>query len=82
MRIWALIGNFVKMVSFFLFINDLILPDNKSLYTFNVFANTYNVNVNFVEYYGIIGAISTSWKQIILRENIKLDRIYNEIVEK
>ena len=82
MRIWALIGNFVKMVSFFLFINDLILPDNKSLYTFNVFANTYNVNVNFVEYYGIIGTISTSWKQIILRENIKLDRIYNKIVEK
>ena len=82
MRIWALIGNFVKMVSIFLFINDLILPDNKSLYTFNEFANTYNVNVNFVENYGIIGAISNSWKQIILRENIKLDRIYNEIVEK
>jgi hypothetical protein len=60
MRIWALIGNFVKMVSFFLFINDSILPDNKSLYTFNEFANTYNVNVNFVEYYGIIGAISNS----------------------
>jgi hypothetical protein len=52
------------------------------MYTFNVFANAYNVNVNFVEYYGIIGAISNSWKQIILRENIKLDRIYNEIVEK
>jgi hypothetical protein len=82
MRIWALIGNFVKMVSFFLFINDSILPDNKSLYTFNEFANTYNVNVNFVEYYGIIGAISNSWKEIILRENIKLDRIYNEMVEK
>ena len=53
------------------------------MYTFNVFAITYNnVNANFVEYYGIIGAILNSWKQIILRENIKLDRIYNEIVEK
>ena len=76
---WALIGNFVKMVSYF--INDLISPDNKK-YTFTEFVNTYNVNVNFVEYYDIIGAIPNSWKQIILRENIKLDRIYNEIVEK
>jgi hypothetical protein len=52
------------MVSFF--INDLISPDNKKLYTFNEFVVTYNVNINFVEYYGIISAISNNWKQIIL----------------
>ena len=45
--------------------------------------DTYNVNINFVEYYGIISAISPNhWKQIILDENIKLDRMCNEIVEK
>jgi hypothetical protein len=42
----------------------------------------YNVNINFVEYYGIISAIPNNWKPIILDENIKLDRICNEIVDK
>jgi hypothetical protein len=44
--------------------------------------DTYNVNINFVEYYGIISTIPNNWKQIILDENIKLDRICNEIVDK
>ena len=44
--------------------------------------DTYNVNINFVEYYGIISAIPNNWKQLILDENIKLDRICNEIVDK
>ena len=52
------------------------------MYTFNEFVDTYNVNINFVEYYGIISAIPNNWKQIILDENIKLDRICNEIVDK
>jgi hypothetical protein len=64
MGICAFIVNYVKMVSFF--INDLISPDNKKLYTFNEFVVTYNVNINFVEYYGIISAIPNNWKQIIL----------------
>jgi hypothetical protein len=42
----------------------------------------YNVNINFVEYYGIISAIPNNWEPIILDENIKLDRICNEIVDK
>ena len=41
-----------------------------------------NVNINCVEYYGIISAILNNWKQIIMGETIKLDRICNEIVEK
>ena len=44
--------------------------------------DTYNVNINFVEYYGIISAIPNNWKSIILDENIKLSRICNEIVDK
>ena len=52
------------------------------MYTFNEFVDTYNVNINFVEYYGIISAIPNNWKQIILDENIKLDKICNEIVDK
>ena len=43
---------------------------------------TYNVNINFVEYHGIISAIPNNWKQIILDENIKLDRICNQRVDK
>jgi hypothetical protein len=44
------------------FINDLISLDNQKMYTFNEFVNTYNVNINFVEYYGIIRAIPNYWK--------------------
>jgi hypothetical protein len=51
------------------------------MYTFNEFVDTYNVNINFVEFYGIIRAIPNDWKQTIIDENIKLDRICNEIVE-
>jgi hypothetical protein len=43
---------------------------------------TYNVNINFVEYYGIISAFPKNWKQINLVDAIILDRICNEIVEK
>ena len=45
------------------FINDFISPDDKkklyiSLYMYlNELSNTYNVNINFVEYYGIRSAI-------------------------
>ena len=38
--------------------------------------DTYDVNINFVEYYGIISAIQNNWKQMILDEIIKLDRIH------
>ena len=48
------------------------------MYTFNEFVDTYNVNINFVEYYGIISAIPNNWKQIILDENIKVDKIKAE----
>jgi hypothetical protein len=52
------------------------------MYTFNEFAITYNDNINFVEYYGIISAFPKNWKQINLVDAIILDRICNEIVEK
>jgi hypothetical protein len=61
MGICAFIGNYVKKVSFF--INDFISPDDKKkmyipLYMYlNELSNTYNVNINFVEYYGIRSAI-------------------------
>ena len=44
--------------------------------------DTYDVNIDFVEYYGIISAIPNKWKQLILGETLKLDRICNELVEK
>jgi hypothetical protein len=50
------------MWKWYFFINDLISLDNQKMYTFNEFVNTYNVNINFVEYYGIIRAIPNYWK--------------------
>ena len=46
----------------------------KELYTFNEFLDTYmyNVNINFVECYGINSALSNNWNQIIMGETIKL----------
>ena len=41
-----------------------------------------DVNINFVDYCGFISASWNNWKQIILGETLKLDRICNEIVEK
>ena len=48
--------------------------------TFNEFVDTYNVNINFVECYGIINALSNNWNQFIMGEIIKLDIICNTIV--
>ena len=43
------------------------------MYTFNEFLDTYmyNVNINFVECYGISSALSNNWSQIIMGETIK-----------
>ena len=41
-----------------------------------------NVNIDFVEYYGIISVFSNNWKQIIMGATMKYDRIYNAIAEK
>ena len=34
------------------------------MYTFTEFVDIYNVNINFVEYYGIISAIPNNWNQL------------------
>jgi hypothetical protein len=52
----------------------------KQLDTFNKFVDTYYVNINFVESYGIISALSNNRNQFIMGEAIKLDRICNKIV--
>ena len=63
------------------FINDLISSANKKNWdTFNKFVDTYNVNINFVECYGIISALSNNLNHCIMGETIKLDRICNKIV--
>ena len=50
------------------------------MYTFNEFVDAYNVNINFVECYGNISALSNNSTQFIMGETLKLDRICNEIV--
>ena len=45
------------MLSFF--INDVVSEENQE------FQNKYMINTNFLEYYGIVGAVPERWKQLI-----------------
>lgn len=46
------------------YINDL-LNSNDAIMSFTEFKNTYNVNSTFTEFYGIISAIPSEWKESI-----------------
>ena len=49
-------------------IEDL-LTENGSFLTFHQFVNKYNVNSNFLKYYGILSAIPAQWKNNLLQVN-------------
>jgi hypothetical protein len=49
---------------------DDLLDENKQFLTFQQFVNKYNVNTDFVTYYGIIQAIPGQWKRVINLGNI------------
>jgi hypothetical protein len=59
------------MVSFF--VNDLI-SENKMLFT-------YNIRLNFIEYFSILSAIPHRWK-LLIRGIGKLNLIENDIVDR
>ena len=49
-------------------INDLLTNDGKFL-SFVEFRNLYLLDVNFIEYYGVINAIPLHWKRLIRNHN-------------
>jgi len=49
--------------------------------SYQEFQNKYLISTNFLEYYGILGAIPKGWKQLIL-EYGRLHDIKNDIVDR
>ena len=71
-------GRYIENCIFF--INDL-MSDNNTLFSYEEFVKTYNINTNFVVY-GILSAILPNrWKSMITG-NSKLDNIENKLVDK
>ena len=62
-----------------IFINDLISKPN-SFYSDGEFKREYNVNVNFLEYYGIIDAIPGRWITLIGNCN-KVPNIEDKVID-
>lgn len=60
------------------FINDLVREDG-SLLSLAEFRNTYNIHINFLEFYGLLRAIPENWMRT-LRENPvnKLEEIFDK----
>ena len=75
---FLLLTNIVIMVSFF--INDIISEDNQFL-SYQEFQSKYMISTNFLEYYGIVGAIPKGWTKLI-SEYGRLHDIENDIVDR
>ena len=60
------------------FIQDLMTNDGR-FFSFAEFRNTYLLDINFVEYYGMIDAIPLEWKRLI-RNHIKTQTIIQPYV--
>ena len=52
-----------------------VVDDDGSFYSFTQFREKFNLNVSFLEYYGLISAIPRDWKNIIKqsRSNVKVE---------
>ena len=46
-------------------IKDVLSPTYNSFLTYTQFKEKYNINITFLEYYGIVDAIPKEWKLII-----------------
>jgi hypothetical protein len=62
------------------FINDIVSEDQQFL-SYQEFQNKYMISTNFLEYYGIVGAVQKRWKKLIL-EYGSLHDIKNDIVDR
>ena len=62
------------------FINDIFSIDKQFL-SYQEFQNKYMISTNFLEYYGIVGAVPKGWKQLI-PEYGRLHDIKNDIVDR
>ena len=59
-------------------VNDIISEDKQS---YQEFQNKYMISTNFLEYYGIVGAVPKRWTHLI-SENRRLHDIKNDIVDR
>jgi hypothetical protein len=48
------------------FINDIISKD-KLFWSYKEFQNKYMISTNFLEYYGIVGAVPKRWKKTLFQ---------------
>ena len=55
------------------YIVNLIDDHTKSFYTFRRFRDTYNVNINYLDYMTLINQIPPEWKKIIRTQNIGMN---------
>jgi len=62
------------------FINDIISEDKQFL-SYQEFQNKYMISTNFLEYYGIVGAVPKGWKKLI-SEYGRLHDIKNDIIDR
>lgn len=49
------------------FIADLL--ENNQFMSYETFSHKYNININFIEYFGVINAIPRNWKEIVVNTN-------------
>lgn len=61
------------------FIDDLL--DNNRFMSLEIFNEKYNIDVNFVEYYGIVNAIPRDWKLILREHNEHIVMINNTYID-
>ena len=66
------------MVSFLLMI---LSREGKQFLSHQEFQNKYMISTNFLEYYGIVGAVPERWKKLI-SEYGRLHDIKNDIVDR
>ena len=61
----------------YFFINDII-SDKNTIYAYNEFMECYNVNMMYIEFYGILNAIPREWKKLIVG-TLKVDSGKNKV---
>ena len=62
-----------------IFVNDLLEQDGSFL-TFDRFIDIFHIATNFLEYYGIIAAIKSTWRRFLINLGHKFDNPINSFV--
>jgi hypothetical protein len=52
-----------------------VVSEDKQIWSYNEFQNEYMISTNYLEYYGIVGAVPLRWI------NIKMHMHFNSLVQ-